>query len=177
MNKITRIWNVLTGFFTILLSVFLFAFPDMGYAFAAWIFGCVLAVGGLKQLLYYVSMGIHMVGGRIILYRALITLDLGVFALTIHGTGQRYIMFYFILYFVFNGIISIFRAVEARRFEAGAWKLNLLQGIFEVALAFICLLNNNSEPVMLDMLCLGLVVTALTRIAAAFQKSAIIYIP
>ena len=39
-------------------------------------------------ILYYVSMGIHMVGGRVILYRALITLDLGVFALTIHGTAQ-----------------------------------------------------------------------------------------
>ena len=39
-------------------------------------------------IIYYVSMGLHMVGGRVILYRALITLDLGVFALTIHGTAQ-----------------------------------------------------------------------------------------
>lgn len=60
--------------------------------------------------------------------------------------------------------------MEPRRFETGAWKLNFLQGIFEVVLAFVCLLNNNSEVVMLDILCLGLVVTA-------FQKSAIVYIP
>ena len=54
--------------------------------------------------------------------------------------------------------------------------MNLISGLFEMVMAIICLINNNSEKVMLDMLCFALIVSALTRIAMAFRKSAIIYI-
>lgn len=152
------------------------AIPDVGYGLATIILGCVLLFNGLKQMIYYLSMGIHMVGGKMILYRALITLDLGAFTLAIQGTGQRYIMIYFVMYYIFGGIISIFRALEARGFDAGSWKWNLLSGIYDIVLAFICLIHNNSEHIMLEILCLGLVISALTRIVMAFRKSAIIYI-
>lgn len=176
MNRVTRIWNVLTGLLVIMISGIMFAVPDIGYGLATGILGCVLVFNGFKQLIYYLSMGIHMVGGKMILYRALITLDLGVFTLAIQGTGQRYIMLYFVMYYIFSGIISIFRALEARGFDAGSWKWSLLNGIYDMALAFICLIHNNSEHLMLEILCLGLVISALTRIAMAFRKSAIIYI-
>lgn len=176
MNRVKRVLSVLGSLCIIGISMLMLAIPDMGYALATVILGIVLMLNGLKNLLYYISMGIHMVGGRVILYRALITLDLGVFTFTIQGIGQRYIMFYFIIYYIFDGIISIFRAQEARKYEAGSWKLYFLIGIYDIALSVVCLLNNNSEQIMLEILCLGLVISAVTRIGMAFRKSAIIYI-
>lgn len=176
MNRFTRIWNILTGLFTIIISIIMLMIPDLGYIFATLILGCVLLLNGTKQLIYFFSMGIHMVGGKLILYRALITIDIGIFTITIHGTGQRYIMFYFILYYIFAGLVSIFRAHEARSLEAGSWKLNLVNGIYDITIAIICLINNNSESMMLNILCFGLIVSAITRIGIALRKSAIIYI-
>lgn len=176
MNRFARIRSVLVGLLIISVSIIMFVIPDVGYIFATIILGSVLLLDGIKQFIYFFSMGIHMVGGKMILYRALITMDAGIFTISIHGVGQRYIMIYFIMYYFFAGVISIFRALEARRLEAGAWKMNLLSGLFEMVMAIICLINNNSEKVMLDMLCFALIVSALTRIAMAFRKSAIIYI-
>lgn len=176
MNRFTRIFHVLSGVFMILISLIMFAVPDLGYMLAAMILGIVLMLNGLKQLIYFFSMGIHMVGGKIILYRALITMDIGYFTFSIHGTGQRYVLFYFTIYYLFAGIISIFRTLESRRLEAGSWKMKLLGGLFDIAIAAICLLNNNSERVMLDVLCFALIVSALTRIMVALKRSAIIYI-
>lgn len=177
MNRFTRIWNIFTSLFIILVSIVMFVVPDLGYILATLIFGSVLLMSGLKQLIYYLGMGIHMVGGRVILYRALITMDIGLFAITIHGTGQRYIMFFFVLYYAFAGIVSIFRAMEARSVEAAFWKINLLEGIYDLVIVIICLINNNSAGTMLDILCLSLVISSVTRIVIALRKSAIIYIP
>lgn len=176
MNRFARIRSVLTGLLIISVSIIMFMIPDVGYVLATIILGSVLLLDGIKQFIYFFSMGIHMVGGKMILYRALITMDAGLFTISIRGIGQRYIMVYFIMYYFFAGMISIFRALEARRLEAGAWKMNLISGLFEMVMAIICLINNNSEKVMLDMLCFALIVSALTRIVMAFRKSAIIYI-
>ena len=177
MTKTARVFHIAAGICILMTSAIMYAFPDMGYLFAVWILGFVLLVKGIRQFIYYISMGIHMVGGEMILYKALITMDLGVFALTIHGTGQRYIMFYFAFYYMFEGLISCFRAMEAKRYEAGSWKMNLAGGVFQIAISVICLVHNNSESMMLKILCFALVVSGITRITMALRKSAIIYIP
>ncbi|WP_432627315.1 DUF308 domain-containing protein [Brotaphodocola sp.] len=177
MNRFTRIYNVLAGVFMILISIVMFAVPNLGYALATLIFGITLMVSGIRQMIYFFSMGIHMVGGKMIFYRALITMDVGFFAISIHGTGQRYVLFYFTIYYLFAGIISIFRSLESRRLEAGTWKVKFGNGIFDLAIAVICLIHNNSESVMLDVLCFALIVSAITRIMVVLKKSAIIYIP
>lgn len=177
MNRFSRICHVLSGVFIILLSIIMRAIPDFGYALAALILGVVMILKGMKQLIYFFSMGIHMVGGRIIFYRALITMDIGFFTFSIHGTGQRYILFYFTLYYLFAGIILIFRAFESYRLEAGFWKRKLISGLFDMTIAVTCLVHNNSEAVMLDVFCFALIISAVTRIATALKKSAIIYIP
>lgn len=154
----------------------MFAIPDVGYLVATWILGFVLLFSGLKTLIYFFSMGIHMVGGRTILYRALITLDVGIFTLTIQGTGQRYILCYFMLYYLFAGIVAVFRALESRRLEAGSWKLNFASGVFDMAVVLVCLVHNNSESIMLDILCFALIMSGITRIGKALRRNAIVYI-
>lgn len=177
MNKLTRFRYFMTGLFIMTISILMLIFPDLGYVLALLILGFYQLIKGFQQLIYFFSMGIHMVGGKIILYRALITIDLGIFTLSIHGIGQRYIMIYFIFYFIFAGIILIFRAVEARKLESGAFRVKLVRGGIDIAVALVCLCNNNSEDVMLSILCFGLIYVAMTYIYTSFRKSAIIYIP
>ena len=108
MNKLTRFRYFMTGLFIMTISILMLIFPDLGYVLALLILGFYQLIKGFQQLIYFFSMGIHMVGGKIILYRALITIDLGIFTLSIHGIGQRYIMIYFIFYFIFAGIASVY---------------------------------------------------------------------
>ena len=117
-----------------------------------------------------------MIGGKTILYRALITMDLSFFILSIRGIGQRYMMVYFVIYYLFAGIIIIFRAHESRKAEAGFWKWKLVNGIIKVAVAIMCIICNNSPDVMLYLMCFGLMISAVTRIGIALKKTAIIYI-
>lgn len=177
MNRFTRIKEILIGLFTIMISILMLAVPDLGYVLATLILGSVLLLDGLRQFIYFLSMGIHMVGGKVILYRAFITMDIGLFTISLHETGQNYVMFYFTLYYAFAGIVSSFRAIETRKQEAGSWKMLFGRGIYDVTVAGICLLNMNSEGVMLDVLCLSMMISAISRIANALRKSAIVYIP
>ena len=176
MSKFNRIKNIVIGIVIIIVSIFMFIFPGIGYYMATVILGVVLLIDGIKQLVYFFSMGIHMVGGKMILYRALITMDLSFFILSIKGIGQRYMMAYFVIYYFFAGIITIFRAYESRKVEAAFWKWKMITGIIKVAISIMCIINNNSEDIMLYLMCFGLIVSAITRIGKALKKTAIIYI-
>ena len=176
MSKYNRIKNIAAGIGIIILSIFMFAFPDTGYYMATIIFGAVLLIDGIKQMIYFLSMGIHMIGGKMILYRALITMDLSFFLLSIRSIGQRYLMVYFIIYYFFVGMITIFRAYEARKIKAELWKWKLMNGIIKVIISIACIVNITSEDMMLFLVCFGLIVSALTRIGMALKKTAIIFI-
>ena len=176
MSKFKRIENIIVGIAIILMSIFMLVVPSTGYYMATVILGIVLLFNGIKQLIYFFSMGIHMIGGKIILYRALITLDLSFFVLSIRGIEQRYMMVYFIMYYFFVGMITIFRAYESRKLEAGFWKWKLINGVIKVTISVMCIVYNNSEDIMLYLVCFGLIVSAVTRITMALKKTAIIYI-
>ena len=176
MNNLNRIKNIIIGIAIIMVSISMLVFPGIGYYMATLILGVALLINGIKQFVYFFSMGIHMIGGKMILYRALITLDLSFFILSIKGIGQRYMMAYFVIYYFFAGIITIFRAYESRKAEAVFWKWKLITGIIKVTVSIMCIVNNNSEDIMLYLMCFGLVVSAIARIGMALKKTAIIYI-
>lgn len=176
MSKFNRIKNIIIGIAIIMVSISMLVFPGIGYYMATVILGVALLINGIKQFVYFISMGIHMVGGKIILYRTLITLDLSFFILSIRGIGQRYMMVYFIIYYFFAGVITIFRAYESCKAEAAFWKWKLITGIIKVTVSIMCIINNNSEDIMLYLMCFGLIVSAITRIGKALKKTAIIYI-
>ena len=176
MSKFNRIKNIVIGIAIIIVSISMLVFPGIGYHMATIILGAVLLIDGIKQFVYFFSMGIHMIGGKMILYRALITMDLSFFILSIRETGQRYMMVYFIFYYFFAGIITIFNAYEARKAEAAFWKWKLITGIIKITISIMCIVNNNSEDIMLYLMCFGLIISAIARIGMALKKTAIIYI-
>ena len=110
MSKLSRIKNIIIGIVVIVMSVGMLLFPSTGYYMATLILGVALLISGIKQFLYFFSMGIHMIGGKVILYRALITIDLSFFILSIKGIGQRYMMVYFIIYYFFAVMIHMLSA-------------------------------------------------------------------
>lgn len=142
MSKVNRIKDIIIGITVMIMSAFMLVFPDMGHYLTTIILGIVLLMNGIKQFIYFFSMGIHMIGGKIILYRALITIDLSFFLLSIQGIGQRYMMVYFAVYYFFAGVITMFRAYESRKVKAGLWKWKILIGVFKVAIAVLCIVNN-----------------------------------
>ena len=92
------------------------------------------------------------------------------------SVSRYYVLFCYVLYYLFAGMISIFMALESRRIEAGAWKINLMSVLFDIIITIICLINNNSERVMLDVFCFALSVSGFTHMGKSFRKSAMTHI-
>ena len=82
MNSIQRIKKFLSGLGMLLGSLILAAKPEDGYYIIAFLLSISLLLSGVRNLIYYFNMARNMVGGKTILYRALILTDLGLFTIT-----------------------------------------------------------------------------------------------
>ena len=68
------------------------------------------------------------------------------------------------------------RAMEARRIQS-PWRLNLAYGIANILLAVACFFCFHNSTLLSYVYAAGLAYSALLRIAQAFRKTAIVYIP
>lgn len=176
MSSGQRIKNVLLGVLIILGSVILIAFPEEGLIITAAILSLSLFIYGIKNLIYYITMARHMVGGRIMLYLAVIVLDLGMFTLMMTNIPKIYIALYLVVVYAFAGAIDILRALEAKKYQASMWKLSLISGIINVVVAILCIVFMGSTNMIVYLYCAGLIYSAIVRIVTAFRKTAIVYI-
>ena len=83
MTVVQRIKNIITGVGMIAGGILMTLYPDMGIGAAALILSISLTLYGFRQIIYYITLARKMVGGRRILYRGVIILDLGLFTLTV----------------------------------------------------------------------------------------------
>ena len=79
MNSIQRVRKFLSGLGMLLGSLILMVKPEEGYYIIAILLSLSLMMLGIRSLVFYVTMARNMVGGKSILYRALIFMDLGFF--------------------------------------------------------------------------------------------------
>ena len=133
-------------------------------------------VDGIRSLWFYFAMARNMVGGRLILFRGIIALDLGMFAFSLQEIPTIYILLYLLIIHLFAGIVDIMRAREAKKMK-GHWRLNLAFGIANILLALSCSLCFRDPMVLAYVYAAGLFYSACLRIAQAFRKTAIVYIP
>ena len=175
MGTLRRIGNVLLGLLMIFCSLFLVLIPESGYSFVMMVLVFSLVCRGLVYIFFYFFMARHMVGGRMILYTGVITLDLGIFAGTLVEVPKLYIILYLVGCHAVSGIVDILRALEAKRIEA-PWKLNMLSGLGNMFFAFLCILFVRSETIVGYVYAVGLFSSACLKIASAFQKTAIVYV-
>ena len=121
-------------------------------------------------------MARHMVGGRIMLYLAVVVLDLGMFTMMLTNIPKIYIVLYLVVVYAFAGVVSILRALEAKRYQAPMWKLSLISGIINVVIAILCIIFMRSTNMIVYLYCVGLIYSAIVRIVTAFRETAIVYI-
>ena len=171
-----RIKNVLIGILIILGAVILIAFPEEGIIITASILSLSLFVYGIKTLIYYITMTRHMVGGRIMLYLAVVVLDLGMFTMMLTNIPKMYIALYLVVVYAFSGAIDILRALEAKKYQAPSWRLSLTSGIISVVIAILCIVFIGSTNMIVYLYSAGLIYSAIARIITAFRKTAIVYI-
>ena len=171
-----RIKNVLIGILIILGAVILIAFPEEGIIITASILSLSLFVYGIKTLIYYITMTRHMVGGRIMLYLAVVVLDLGMFTMMLTNIPKMYIALYLVVVYAFSGAIDILRALEAKKYQAPSWRLSLTSGIISVVIAILCIVFIGSTNMIVYLYSAGLIYSAIVRIVTAFRKTAIVYI-
>ena len=176
MSSGQRIKNVLIGILIILGAVILIAFPEEGIIITASILSLSLFVYGIKTLIYYITMTRHMVGGRIMLYLAVVVLDLGMFTMMLTNIPKMYIALYLVVVYAFSGAIDIMRALEAKKYQAPSWRLSLISGIISVVIAILCIVFIGSTNMIVYLYSAGLIYSAIARIITAFRKTAIVYI-
>ena len=171
-----RIKNILIGLLVILGAVILITFPEKGIVVTAAILSLSLFIYGIKTLIYYITMARHMVGGRIMLYIAVVVLDLGMFTLMLTGIPKTYIALYLVVVYAFSGAIDILRSIEAKKYQASSWRFSLISGIINVAVAIMCVIFIGSTYMIVYLYSAGLIYSAVARIITAFRKTAIVYI-
>ena len=176
MSSAQRIKNILIGLGIILGSVILIAFPEEGLVIASAILSLSLFIYGIKTLIYYFTMARHMVGGRIMLYLAVIVLDFGMFTMMMTTIPRIYIVLYLLFIYAFAGAIDVLRALEAKKYQAPSWRFSLISGILNVVIAILCVVFITSTRMIVYLYCAGLIYSAVVRIVTAFRKTAIVYI-
>ena len=179
MTKFRRLYNLLMGLVMMAMAVLLVRDPVGGLTIVAAIISIILSLNGVRSLLYYFTMAKHMVGGRTLLYRGIIYLELGAVTAAMSENPAPYIIIYLAFLHAFNGVIALMRAREARGLGAPQWKFTLLHGITDVAIAAALLFTGFSmrrPDITVYVYAAGLFYSAILRMISAFRRTAIVYI-
>lgn len=179
MSRYQRIKSIITGFVMVLFALALFFIPEISYEIVAGIIGLLMLIYGFRLLWYYFSMARHMVGGKFILFQAIIILDFAVFTGSVASLDGFVIIFYLLGVFAFSGLIDILRAFESKRIGAPMWKLRLSGGCINVLFAVLMLMLGlvfNNKSILVYGFCISLFYMGILRIVTSFRKTAIVYI-
>ncbi len=176
MGKMERIRNFIAGLGMIASAAVMILYPDFGYLLVGTILSFILMLAGIRNLIYYRSMARHMVGGRRVFYMGLLLLDMGIFVGGLVTVNGIYVILYLVGGYAFSGLVHILRAFEAKKYSSLGWIGTLSNGLFDIAIAMLCLFFFQSQEIMVVIYCIGLVHSAILRIMSAFRRSAIVYI-
>ena len=175
MTLVARIGSFLTGLFIILGAVIILSLPGEGLHIVAALVSVSLIVSGIRELLYYVTMAHHMVGGKSILVVSLIRLDFGVFAVSLADGPTIWVLLYLVVLFAVSGVIRLLRGLENRKLQSG-WRWTVARGIVDLVFAALSLVFMNYPFLAAVFFSCGLVYSGFTHIRDAFRKTAIVYV-
>lgn len=143
------------------------------------ILGTGLTLRGFHHLIYYFSMARYMVGGKQVLFRTVILLDLGIFTSTLSRSPSIYIILYIAGAQLFSGAVALLRANESRQTGSSRWKYTAAYGLMHIALFILVIafgLFMHSTEFAVYVYAVGLIGTAFHRFIQAFRRTAIVYI-
>ena len=176
MRKLTRVKNLLIGIVMIVFALLLLIWPQFGTPMIMLVCGAALLVYGLYSLIFWFTMARNMVGGKWIFYRSILLLDLGAFMLAAYNGSERLIFLYLMVLLAATGAIDLVRALEFRK-EGAPWKLRAIIGAACIAILIAGLIYRKNPNTLVYIFCLGMLASAISRIASVFRKTAVVYIP
>lgn len=176
MNLFQRIRSIVIGLIMIAVGILIIALPDQGYLIAILVLSGTLIFYGIRNLIFYFNMARHMVGGRKILYLAIITIDIGVFSLSLANVSMFIIVIYLFGSHMLSGGIDIMRALENKKYQAPHWKFRLTYGIINIAVGFVCIIFINNINIAVFIYSAGLIFSAISRIISAFRTTSVVYV-
>lgn len=179
MTSFQRIRKFLAGLGMLLGSFILIVDPEQGYYLVAILLSISLLLYGVRLLVYYFSMARHMVGGKSILYTAIVLTDLGLYTMTTITIPKIYLICHLLLSYGFSGIVDMMKAVEDKRLQSGSWRMSFVTGLGNLVIAvvaFTCMVSHSTQ-LMMDIYCAGLAYAGIMKMVDSFRKTAVVYIP
>ncbi len=179
MNYFQRIRKIIAGMLFIFAGIILILFAEYGYMFILLALGLYLLVYGIRMMLYYFTMARLMVGGKTILYKGIILLDLAMFTLSLSSLRPTYLILYLVGIYAAYGVIDILRSFEAKKIESPEWKFKFISGLLNLLVAISAVvfgLVMRSSDIPVYIYCVGLIWSGVSRIISAFRRTAVVYI-
>ncbi|WP_029232217.1 hypothetical protein [Butyrivibrio sp. VCB2006] len=176
MTRFQKIKEVVVALFTIALSIVLFVADDYGYLLIIVFLSLSLVFMGIKELAYFFSMARFMVGGKIVLYKGIFFLDIGIFTSTLLDLPESVLLIYLAIIHGFTGLVEILRVIETLKYGSKSWKLKFSHGLIDVFLAVACIAFSNLPQTAVYIYCFGLLYSSLIKIISAFRKTTFVYI-
>ncbi|MCR5773797.1 MAG: hypothetical protein K6G42_01810 [Lachnospiraceae bacterium] len=176
MTLLQRIKSIIIGAIMIATAIMINVNLEQGYIILLFILAAGLIVAGIGSLYYYLSMGRFIVGGRMFLYRGLILIDIGSFALTLSDVPRIYVLLYLMFIHTFSGIVEILRALESRQYGARSWKLKMSHGIVNLLVVVACFIFRKYPETLVIVYSLGIAYSGVMNIISALRKRSFIYI-
>ncbi len=180
MSLMQRIKKITVALLLIFGAVIMLMKGEDGYYIVAVILSASLTVVAVRSLIFYCTMARHMVGGKGVLYKGIILLDLGILTFSVVDDPKFFVVLYLLVERAFSGTVEVMRALESRRYGAASWRLSMAGGILNVGLAAAALICGFIQNDMKDVVYIYsslLFYGAVIGIISAFRKTAIVYIP
>lgn len=177
MTLFQRIRDIVIGLVTMIIAIVFIVSPDdNAYLFVIAVLTTGLAIKGIKDIIFYFTMARHMVGGKMILIQGVIIFDLALITGSLSNVPKIYVLLYLIVIHAFSGVIEILRAVEARRTVSGPWRLKFSHGVIDFLMALSCFVFIRQTHTALIIYSMGLLYSAVMRIANSFRRTTFILI-
>lgn len=175
MTKWQKISSFVVALLMILFGFLIMVVGEPAYLIVILIIALIDLVYSVRMLVYYFRMARYMVGGKEILFRGILFLDLSLFILSLSTIPSTYIMLYMVGMLAFTGVVDIMNAMDLRRMQ-GHWVLQILRGLVCVIGAILCLVKMNTPDMVVTIFCFMLFYNAVMRIINAVRPTEIIAI-
>ena len=176
MSKKKRVWNIIVAVFMIQSALFLMFIPDVAFMIIAAFVGMMLTFRGVRFLIYYSTHACHMIGGKKILLVGLLMFDAGVFSVSLIDQAQMIMIFYVVAIHLVAAVLNMARAVSNKGDGNPGWKIDLAQGIGNMAQVVLCMIFAGYVEIPVFIYCAGVIYAAVIKIIRSCKKTAIVYV-
>ncbi|MBE6040416.1 MAG: hypothetical protein E7219_05590 [Clostridiales bacterium] len=179
MSNLKRIINILIALLMLAAALALTIYTDYAIPFILAFTGIGFTIKGLSMLFYYFSTARFMVGGKTVLYRGILLLELGLFASSIANHPGPFVILYLASINLYSGVVQMLRVIETFKLRSKRWMLILIHSLFYFATGIGVIYAGiflKRTDIAAYAYSLGLTVSALSRIRLSFTRTDIVYI-